>query len=288
MTTQERPIFTASRRPPPRAVAASPADEVQAPPPLKVVEAPPPLMLVGAVLGEGDAIAIFVNRTDTGRNSFNFAEFAGNAAMAGIGNAAILGLINRGASIAATDGGAIGLRLLVLFLFCMLAFYYGKRYALIQASVIVEHMVRNRLVRVADKMRRTELEIIEETLRLSGKPSLAGFHEGRWLDCAPSFEDGHFLSGFGHPDGKFRFKPDWAALGVDHARMPKRRDITLLLQLEAHLIDAAGGIDREHEREVDRLAGVALLRAGGRDEEENCEREYAPDQAATRCIAAPA
>jgi putative ATP-binding cassette transporter len=83
------------------------------------------------------------------------------AGLAGVGNAAILGLINRGAAVAATDGGAIGLRLLMLFGFCMLAFYFGKRYALIQASVIVEHMVRNRLVRVADKMRRTELEIIE-------------------------------------------------------------------------------------------------------------------------------
>src|SRR5689334_10257706 len=83
------------------------------------------------------------------------------AGVAGVGNAAILGLISRGASIAATDGGAIGLRLLVLFLFCMVAFYCGKRYALIQASVIVEHMVRNRLVRVADKLRRSELEIIE-------------------------------------------------------------------------------------------------------------------------------
>ncbi|UFW47097.1 MULTISPECIES: hypothetical protein [Bradyrhizobium] len=62
--TQERPIFSASRRPPPRAVAASPVEEVQAPPPPKPAEAPPPLLLVGAVVGEGDAIAILVNRTD--------------------------------------------------------------------------------------------------------------------------------------------------------------------------------------------------------------------------------
>jgi general secretion pathway protein N len=63
-TTQERPIFSASRRPPPRAVAASPVDETPAPPPPKPADAPPPLMLVGAVVGEGDAIAILVNRTD--------------------------------------------------------------------------------------------------------------------------------------------------------------------------------------------------------------------------------
>ncbi|WLA54317.1 hypothetical protein [Bradyrhizobium diazoefficiens] len=61
--TQERPIFSASRRPPPRAVAASPVEETQAPPPPKPVEAPP-LLLVGAVVGEGDAIAILVNRID--------------------------------------------------------------------------------------------------------------------------------------------------------------------------------------------------------------------------------
>lgn len=60
--TQERPIFSATRRPPPRAVAAAPAE--QAPTPPKPVEAAPPLMLVGAVVGEGDAIAILVNRTD--------------------------------------------------------------------------------------------------------------------------------------------------------------------------------------------------------------------------------
>jgi general secretion pathway protein N len=62
--TQERPIFSATRRPPPRAVAAAPAEEAQTPPPPKPVDAPPPLMLVGAVVGEGDAIAILVNRTD--------------------------------------------------------------------------------------------------------------------------------------------------------------------------------------------------------------------------------
>lgn len=61
--TQERPIFSATRRPPPRAVAAAPIEEAHAPPP-KPVDAPPPLMLVGAVVGEGDAIAILVNRTD--------------------------------------------------------------------------------------------------------------------------------------------------------------------------------------------------------------------------------
>ena len=83
------------------------------------------------------------------------------AGIAGIGNAAILGLINRGAALASEDSSLIGLRLLMLFGFCMVVFFYGKRYAMIQASIVVEHMVRNRLLRVADHVRRSELEIIE-------------------------------------------------------------------------------------------------------------------------------
>jgi anaerobic selenocysteine-containing dehydrogenase len=78
----------------------------------------------------------------------------------------------------------------------------------------------------------TEWQIIEETLLLSGKPPPEGFHEGRWHDSAMSFEEGHFLTGFGHSDGKFRFQPDWAALGVAHARMPALPD-------QADLIEAA-------------------------------------------------
>lgn len=62
--SQERPIFSATRRPQPRAIAAAPVEETQLPPPPKPVEAPPPLFLVGAVVGAGEAIAILVNRTN--------------------------------------------------------------------------------------------------------------------------------------------------------------------------------------------------------------------------------
>jgi anaerobic selenocysteine-containing dehydrogenase len=34
-----------------------------------------------------------------------------------------------------------------------------------------------------------------------------------------SFETMHYLDGFGHGDGRFHFKPDWAALGREHAGM---------------------------------------------------------------------
>ncbi len=76
----------------------------------------------------------------------------------------------------------------------------------------------------------SEMEIIEETLKLSGKPAPAAFELGRWLDCTPGFEEGHFLNGFAHPGGKFRFRPDWAALGMDHARMPELPDHAPLIE----------------------------------------------------------
>jgi general secretion pathway protein N len=62
--TQERPIFSASRRPPQRAVAV-PADQVSAPPPQKAA-APErlSLALIGAVVGESDAIAVFLDQTN--------------------------------------------------------------------------------------------------------------------------------------------------------------------------------------------------------------------------------
>jgi len=75
----------------------------------------------------------------------------------------------------------------------------------------------------------TEWEIIEETLRLSKLPPPSDFHQGRWLDCALPFEEAHFLKGFGFPDGKFRFKPDWKSQGIDHARMPVLPDQAALI-----------------------------------------------------------
>ncbi len=62
--TQERPIFSSTRRPPPRAVATPPVGEAEVSAPPKPADEPPPLVLVGAVVGEGDAIAILVDQTD--------------------------------------------------------------------------------------------------------------------------------------------------------------------------------------------------------------------------------
>ena len=52
-------------------------------------------------------------------------------------------------------------------------------------------------------------EIIDWTLRASGYGDLAKLEGERWLDLQPPFEESHFLSGFGFPDGRFRFRADW-------------------------------------------------------------------------------
>jgi hypothetical protein len=62
--TQERPIFSASRRPPQRAVVA-PMEMASAPQPEKQAEPDRlALTLVGAVVGDSDAIAVFLDRTN--------------------------------------------------------------------------------------------------------------------------------------------------------------------------------------------------------------------------------
>lgn len=67
-------------------------------------------------------------------------------------------------------------------------------------------------------------ELADETLRLSGWGGLARLERERWIDAQPSFADSHFLNGFGHPGGRFRFAPDWAALGPRHEDMPSLPD----------------------------------------------------------------
>lgn len=62
--------------------------------------------------------------------------------------------------------------------------------------------------------------LVDRLLHDSGKPGSAELLERGGLDCAPPFGKAHFLDGFGHSDGRFRFSPDWSAIGPNHALMP--------------------------------------------------------------------
>jgi anaerobic selenocysteine-containing dehydrogenase len=60
----------------------------------------------------------------------------------------------------------------------------------------------------------TPAEIIDWTLRNSGWGTLDELRAKRHLDVQPDFETAHYIKGFGYPDGKFRFKPDWPKVPV--------------------------------------------------------------------------
>jgi anaerobic selenocysteine-containing dehydrogenase len=59
-------------------------------------------------------------------------------------------------------------------------------------------------------------DLIDWTLRESGRGSLAELEAANWVDVQPPFRAAHYLDGFGHRDGKFRFKPDWAKVPVSN------------------------------------------------------------------------
>lgn len=78
-------------------------------------------------------------------------------------------------------------------------------------------------------------ELIDQLLKSSGWGDLDNLEAEKWIDCQPDFETSHYLNGFGYPDGKFRFKPDWPAVpaprkhdwGIAHLppRLPDHWDV---------------------------------------------------------------
>jgi len=70
----------------------------------------------------------------------------------------------------------------------------------------------------------TATEVIDHTLRVSGRGTLEEAAARGWIDCAKPFDDAHYLNGFPHADRRFHFKPNWAAIGPLHAAMPAMPD----------------------------------------------------------------
>jgi anaerobic selenocysteine-containing dehydrogenase len=61
-------------------------------------------------------------------------------------------------------------------------------------------------------------ELIDWTLQHSGWGTFEELERSRWIDCQPDFETAHYIAGFAWPDGKFRFRPDWANARIGHWR----------------------------------------------------------------------
>ncbi len=56
-------------------------------------------------------------------------------------------------------------------------------------------------------------DLIDETLLISGYPSLNEFKDLKWFNCQPQKKVSDFKSGFFTQDKKFHFLPDWSDIG---------------------------------------------------------------------------
>ncbi len=73
---------------------------------------------------------------------------------------------------------------------------------------VIEELAKRLGVSKLDGFGLTEQDHIDAILKPLGS-SFRDLAQKRWLDVQPGFDESHFIGGFAHPDGKFRFKPDW-------------------------------------------------------------------------------
>ncbi|WP_149537046.1 molybdopterin-containing oxidoreductase family protein [Siccirubricoccus phaeus] len=66
----------------------------------------------------------------------------------------------------------------------------------------------------------SDVEILDSTLRASGHGGWAEAVAQGFLPVANAIPSGPAFAGFPQPDGRFRFRPDWAALGPYGGEMP--------------------------------------------------------------------
>jgi anaerobic selenocysteine-containing dehydrogenase len=62
-------------------------------------------------------------------------------------------------------------------------------------------------------------ELIDATLKKSGRGSVEELQADKWRDVQPDFRTAHYLDGFAHADKKFHFKADWAHVPLGNAGM---------------------------------------------------------------------
>ncbi|WP_299864656.1 molybdopterin oxidoreductase family protein [uncultured Hoeflea sp.] len=94
----------------------------------------------------------------------------------------------------------------------------------------------------------TPRQHIDHMLQKRGLGDFDSFKADKWVDLQPDFDTAHFLGGFGHRDGKFRFRPDWTttpAANKPPKRMGPQGPVEALPEFPDHveLIESA---DAEH------------------------------------------
>ncbi|MBW3098738.1 molybdopterin-containing oxidoreductase family protein [Pseudohoeflea coraliihabitans] len=61
----------------------------------------------------------------------------------------------------------------------------------------------------------TARQHLDHMLAKRGLGSFETFKQARWADVQPDFDTAHYIDGFAHPDGRFRFRPDWQGTPVN-------------------------------------------------------------------------
>ena len=70
----------------------------------------------------------------------------------------------------------------------------------------------------------TDWQLIDKTLKNSGYAGADDLRDQRLIDLNADFETSHCLNGFGHADGKFHFRADWAVIGEDADKLSQLPD----------------------------------------------------------------
>ena len=95
----------------------------------------------------------------------------------------------------------------------------------------------------------SERDLITDLLERSGvETDFGGLVEEKWIDKGLDFEKAHFIDGFAHENGKFRFRPDWTG-----TRAPNRPPSSLgpqgphasLSAFPDH-VETIEGVDEDH------------------------------------------
>ncbi|KQQ74229.1 dehydrogenase [Rhizobium sp. Leaf321] len=120
---------------------------------------------------------------------------------------------------------------------------------------------------------------IDRILTASGWGSYDALKADKWIDAQPDFDTAHYINGFGYPDGKFRFSPDWingpspdrtpdsvGPLGP-HAQLPRFPD---------H-VDVIETADAEHPFRLATSPSRSFLNSSFAETRSSVEKEGRPD-----------
>ncbi len=118
---------------------------------------------------------------------------------------------------------------------------------------VIEELARRLGVDHMPGFRMSEREHIDHMLARHGYGTYDSLKEQRWLDLQPDFERAHYLDGFGHPDGKYRFRPQWQG-GVAPDKPPKSLGILGPHERLPEFPDHVELIEEADERHPFRLA----------------------------------